>query len=315
MLSRRQFLHSLPLTAGFLTACEEKAPPARYTLPEKPLQIITTTIHAADLIRIIGGEAVNVRSLIAPEINPHLWQPSATDLGIIQIADAFFLSGLRLESRFTADLNVLRNRGLQVGVLANGLHDDDILTRPDGKPDPHFWMNPRLWAKAATEAAAVLADTAPALAPFFQDRAHEYLIELADLHRSVLDATKDLPERSRFFLTTHDSMAYFADAYSLEFRSLANAAGEMPLTLPAELTSWIRDHSLHHVFREQFTDIQMIKKVTTPLFLSIGDQILSLSLAKPGTSLPGLTSELAVDSYLPAQRYTSNAITAHLKLL
>ena len=99
MLTRRQLLRTLPLAAGALAACDRPEPAPRYRLPKRPLEVVTSTVQTADLIRHVGGEAVNVRSLIPPQVNPHLWQPRASDLAAIQLADVFFLSGLGLESR------------------------------------------------------------------------------------------------------------------------------------------------------------------------------------------------------------------------
>ena len=142
-------MQTLPLAAGALWGCEGAAPPTRYRLPRKPLVVVTSTVQAADMVRAIGGEAVTVTSLIAPLVNPHFWQPKAADYAQVEMADVFFLCGLGLEEKYTGDLEALRARGLHVGVLANGLVDEDILTGKDGRPDPHFWMDPRLWGKAA----------------------------------------------------------------------------------------------------------------------------------------------------------------------
>ena len=180
-MNRRRLLRTLPLAAGAFWGCEKPRSAPRYRLPSKPISIVATTVQAADLVRAIGGDAVTVASLIPPLANPHLWQPLATDHAALQLADAFFLSGLGLESRFTADLDQLRGRGIPVGVLANGLAEDDILRRPDGKPDPHFWMDPTLWAKAAREVATVLSEAYPKAGLWFADRSHAYAGELGRL--------------------------------------------------------------------------------------------------------------------------------------
>ena len=314
MLTRRCLLRTRPFAAGALWGCERKTPPPRYRLPKKPLSVVTSTVHAADLLRAVGGEAVNVTSLIPPLANPHLWQPVAADYGMLQLADAFFLSGLGLESRFTADLEVLRGRGLPIGVLANGLTDDDVLLRPDGSPDPHFWMDPRLWAKAAHEAGSVLSTVYPKATRWFEDRAHDYANSLDQLHRYAAKEFSDVPERARVLFSSHDSMTYFGAAYQLRTRSFANAAGQAPAQPSPELLSWLSENAVKNLFREHFVEAKTMRDLTRPLHLSSESPIFSLSLAVPGTVLAGIASELAVSSYLPAQRYTVDTVKGRLAL-
>jgi manganese/zinc/iron transport system substrate-binding protein len=314
MQTRRQLLRTLPLAAGALAACDLSEPAPRYRLPKRPLEVVTSTVQAADLIRRVGSEAVNVRSLIPPQINPHLWQPLAADLAAIQLADVFFLSGLGLESRFTLDLEKLRQQGLFVGVLANGLLDEDILLRPDGKPDPHFWMDPRLWAKAAQEAATVLSAAAPPAKVWFSDRSHEYVTDLEKFQVDTARTLAEIPPRSRFLLSSHDTMLYFGKAYGMEVRSLATAGGEAPPEASAELVAWLGEHNVRSLFREQLADLETIRRLARPLMLNSDAMVFSLSLALPGTRFPGISSELAVDSYLPAMRYTIEGVLGRIAI-
>ncbi len=313
MLTRRQLLRSLPFTAGALWSCQERVPPPqRYRLPEKPLDVITSTVQAADLVRAVGGSAVSVKSLLPPLANPHLWQPVALEYGIVQMADAFFLSGLGLESRFTGDLDLWRSRGLPVGVLANGLADEDLLKKPDGAPDPHFWMDPRLWAKAVTEVVSVLSLAHPPASLWFTDRGHEVKVELEQLHASVTKEYETLSARHRFLLSSHASMAYFGAAYQLETRSIADAAGSAPATFSEDLTNWVSGNNVRTLFREHFADLKTIRSLARILKVNADPQIFSLSLALPDTKLAGLATEWSVDSFLPAFRYSQENILTYL---
>lgn len=315
MFTRRRLMRTLPFAAGALWGCSEPAAlPVRYRLPKKPLLVVTSTVQAADLVRAVGGVAVNAISLVAPLANPHLWQPVASDYAALQLADAFFLSGLGLESRFTADLDQLRAQGQPVGVLANALSDEDILKRANGSPDPHFWMDPRLWAKAVKEVVAVLSQAYPKASLWFSDRGHEFANTLGEIHANALRQYEIIPARSRFLFTSHASMAYFGAAYQMETRSLADAAGAAPAAFSEELTSWLSGNNVRTLFREHFADLKTIRGLGRSLKVNSDPQIFSLSLAKPGTKLAGLSSEMEVDSFVPAFRYTAEIIKDHIAL-
>lgn len=312
MTTRRHLLRLLP-AAGLAAACRPKEPTSRHHLPDQPLRAVTSTVQAADLVRQVGGAAVEVRSLIPAGANPHLWQPTAADYVAIQTADVFILSGLGLESHFQENLKTLREQGLVVGVLANGLAEQDILKGASEKPQPHFWMNPLLWAKAAAEVGAVLAEASPPTLSWFSDRAHEYGTELARLHQEMARRLAVIPTRSRFLLSSHDSMAYFGKAYGLETRGLCHQGDPIPEKPNADLSDWVADHRVRTLFREHFVPAAALLPLSRQLKLLGELPIFSLSLAAPGTRLPGASNELKVDSYLPALRYTAEAILGRLK--
>ena len=314
MLTRRRILRTLPLAAGGLWSCEKPTPAPRYRLPKKPLSVVTSTVQAAELVRSIGGEAVTVSSLILPLANPHLWQPVAADYGKLQLADVVFLNGLGLESKFTADIDTLRRGGLFVGVLANSLADTDVLKEPGGNPDPHFWMDPRLWAKAATQVGDVLTEAYPKASLWFSDRAHAYADALEHMHSVAAKEFAEIPAHSRFLFTSHDSMAYFGAAFHLEIRSLASAAGQVPTPFPEDLRAWLSVNNVKTLFREHFADVKNLRAVAQPLNLASDLQIFSLSLDEPGTLIPGLASEMDVGTYLPAFRYTVDIIKGRLAI-
>src|SRR3712207_9427817 len=76
--------------------------PAGFTAPAAaqdaaPIRIATTTGMIADLAENIGGERVEVVSLMGPGVDPHLYKPSAGDIRRLEEADIIFYNGLELE--------------------------------------------------------------------------------------------------------------------------------------------------------------------------------------------------------------------------
>src|SRR5580700_3839176 len=51
----------------------------------------------ADMARRIGGELVNVKSLVPPDADPHVWQPTASDSRALSEAAVLIENGLGLE--------------------------------------------------------------------------------------------------------------------------------------------------------------------------------------------------------------------------
>jgi manganese/zinc/iron transport system substrate-binding protein len=91
---------ALLLTAIFPVAYAEDA----------KLNVVATTTMLADLARAIGGGRVHVDGLMGPGIDPHLYQASAGDVGLMQNADVVIYNGLHLEGKMGEIFEALGKR-------------------------------------------------------------------------------------------------------------------------------------------------------------------------------------------------------------
>ena len=85
------------------------APPAAATampaMSDAPkVQVVTTTNFAADWVRIVGGDRVEVFSLLPVGADPHSWQPGAADVAKLAKADLVVSIGLGLEGGWLEEL-------------------------------------------------------------------------------------------------------------------------------------------------------------------------------------------------------------------
>ncbi len=87
-----------------LAACSEDsggAPPAQTATP---IQVVVTTNIMADWVEIVGGDRVEVFSLVPEGADPHSFQPGAQDIARIADADLVVSVGLRLEESWLKEL-------------------------------------------------------------------------------------------------------------------------------------------------------------------------------------------------------------------
>ena len=87
------------------------AAPAAAPTPEQPaaaeatpIEVVTTTNIVADWTKAIGGERVNVLSLLPAGADPHAYQPGAQDVAAIADADVILAVGLGLEESWLHEL-------------------------------------------------------------------------------------------------------------------------------------------------------------------------------------------------------------------
>lgn len=84
-----------------------------------PLKVVTTTTIIADVAKNVGGNLVDVESLVLPDADVHAFQPSPSDVALVAEADVVLVNGAGLES-FLGDL-VEDVATVRLSVISNGI--------------------------------------------------------------------------------------------------------------------------------------------------------------------------------------------------
>ena len=205
----------------------------------RPIQVVTTTGMIADLVRSIGGDAVQVHSLIGVGIDPHLYKPTRDDVTALLGAQIIFFNGHHLEGRMG---EVLEKAGKDRPTIAvaESITPDQLLY-PDGVdeyPDPHLWLSPRLWGECSNTVLEGLTSLRETDAAIFKSN-HETLLEectrLEDFGRRSIAS---IPAESRVLITSHDAFSYFGRAFDIEVQAIQGISTESEAGL-ADLESLV----------------------------------------------------------------------------
>ena len=86
-------------------ATNTPVPPTPFptAVPER-LEVVTTTAFVADWVENVGGDRVDVTSLVPRNVDPHTFSPGARDVARVADADLIFGIGLTLEDGWLIDL-------------------------------------------------------------------------------------------------------------------------------------------------------------------------------------------------------------------
>lgn len=226
-------LAALPLLAGSLLMAASAS-------AEERLQLVATTGMVADVLREVGGDRVEVRGLMGPGVDPHLYRQTRSDVTAMTRADAVFWNGLYLEAQLDSFLARLGQRKPVVAVAEAvpaeaRLADDEY---PD-QHDPHVWMDPGRWRFAVEAMRDALTELAPEDADAFAERAEAYLDELDALDAYAREVLASVPEEARVLVTAHDAFGYFGDAYGFEVLGIQGYSTESEAGL-ARIESLVR---------------------------------------------------------------------------
>lgn len=282
--SRRHFLRLLPAAA--LCGCDDSRPAPGPRFPKIRKRVTSTTPFAADMVSAIGGEAVDSRSFVPAGVNLHSFAPTAAETAKFHTSDIVFTHGLGLESRWPADFEALGKDGVRVFSATSTIPEDRIIrpSGPGGPPDPHVWMHPELAAQMVDVVETALKEVMPKLTDYFTPRAHKLRLAFKEAMTFVSAKMKNLKPEDRFLFTTHDSMQYFAAAFSLEARALAVPSATLPESLSPDIAGWISTHRVRTLFREPFTDVIALRRLLVDFKVDPDHIIYSLALPPSGTT-------------------------------
>ena len=201
----------LAVVAVVASGCGSDSGGAPATVSGK-LAVVTTTPVITDFTRNIGGDRVEIYSVLKPNLDPHDYEPTPADLAAIANADVVVENGVGLEKWFHDTIASAEPKGTIVdastGVTIR--HADD----GDGG-DPHIWQNPRNAKIMVANIATALAAAAPADSATFEQHAADYTAELDTLDADVARQIDTLTNKK--LVTNHDAFGYYVDRYGLQF--------------------------------------------------------------------------------------------------
>ncbi len=182
----------------------------------KTLNAVASFTVLADVVKQIGGDHINVKSLVPPDGDPHEFEPSPNDAKSLKEADITFLSGEGLETWFEKLVTASGYSGTPY-VVSKGIKTRKM--EEDGKTvtDPHVWNSPvnvKIWVGNIEKA---LAAADPADAADFKANATKYSKELDDLNTYAKSVLETVPKDRRKILTSHDAFGYFGREYGVQF--------------------------------------------------------------------------------------------------
>lgn len=193
------------------------------------LRVAATTNIVGDVVRQVGGDAIELVQLLPVGADPHSYQARPGDLRELNSAHVVFVNGLHLEEAMASVLDSL-DTGAPVVVVNSGVptiefvadhaEEDDAAEDAGDEhhhegADPHTWMdvhNVEIWVD---NIAAVLSALDPGRAGQYAANADAYRTQLEALQTEIIAAVATIPPENRKLVTDHGNLGYLANAYGL----------------------------------------------------------------------------------------------------
>lgn len=255
------------------------------------LPVVTSFSILADMTRQVGGEHVQITSLVGADEDAHTYEPTPDDAKALLRARLIIKNGLGFEpwldrlvaSTATPAVVITASRG----VIPRTLEEDG-----ERIPDPHAWhnlANSELYVHNIIRA-LVAAD--PAHRDDYERNGQAYLKRIYQLLAEAKAKFGALPAGNRKIVTSHDAFGYLGQAYGIEFLAPQGLSTEREPSAAevAALITQIRNARVKAVFMENIKDARLLKQIADESGAHIGGTLYSdaLSASGPASTFTGL---------------------------
>jgi zinc/manganese transport system substrate-binding protein len=248
------------------------------------MSVVATFSILGDLVRNVGGDEVEVATLVGPNANVHVYSPTPADAKSLAVAKAVFVNGLGLEGWMTR-LIVASGTKASVVVCSDGIKP---LEREDQQRVGHEVMDPHAWQSVANAKIYVanirdgLSRAEPSKKDVYYANATSYLGKLDALEKEVKEIIGGSPPERRKIITTHAAFGYFADAYGMQFISPEGVSSDAEPSARdvAEIIAQIKKHNIPAVFLENVIDPRLLQEIARETGAKIGGTLYSDALSE-----------------------------------
>lgn len=247
----------------------------------------------ADLARRVGGNLINVTSLVPPDADVHVFQPDAASSRSLAAANMLVENGLGLEGWLTRLAQASDFHGVRViashGVTPRQMREGDAIAL-----DPHAWQNPRNGVIYVENIAAGLAAADPSHRDAWHTNATAFIAEITQTDAWIAAQFAAIPAAARRIVTTHDAFGYYGDRYGVTFLAAEGISTDAEPSAKgiAALVRQVKQERVHMVFLENMTDSRITRTLAQETGATVAGPLYSDALSKPDGPAPDYISML-----------------------
>jgi zinc/manganese transport system substrate-binding protein len=235
-----------------------------------------------DMVKQVGGDRVDVITLVGPNGDAHVYEPTPADAKNLAAANILFVNGLGFEGWMDRLEKSSGFKGKTV-VASTGVKSRQMVEDEKTITDPHAWQslaNGKLYV-ANIRDGLIAAD--PDGKAVYEANAAKYLDEIAKEEAIVTETLAKLPEARRKIITSHDAFGYFGAAYGLQVIAPEGVSTESEASAKdvAKIIRQIKTENIPAVFMENITDHRLLDQIAKETGAKIGGTLYTDALSPP----------------------------------
>lgn len=243
------------------------------------MKIVASFSILGDMVEQVVGDYATVTTIVGPDADAHVYQPSVADAVAVAEADVIFVNGLGFETWSEALISESGTDG-SVFVATEGITPITV----DGETDPHAWNALTNGVVYIENITAAMSDALPEHADEFAANAEAYIKRLKALDTETKAKLAELPANRRTVVTAHDAFGYLADAYGLNFLAPVGIDTEAEPSAQelAALIAQLREEEVAGLFVENITSPALVQQISDETSIEIGGRLFSDALSERG---------------------------------
>jgi zinc/manganese transport system substrate-binding protein len=264
------------------------------------VNVVASFSILGDFVRNVGGDRVDVATLVGPDGDVHVYTPAPADAKKIADAKLLIINGLGLEGWLP---RLLQSSGGKAPIVT--VTKGIVPLKAGSDADPHAWQsvaNAKIYVINIRDA---LVAAAPADTEVFRENAKTYSMKLDGLDREVREAVAKILPGRRKVISTHASFGYFASVYGIQFIAPLGVSTESEASARdiAGIITQIKTEKIPAVFLEKISDDRLIRRISAETGARVGGTLYSDSLTGEKGDAP---------TYIELVRHNIKALTSAL---
>ena len=247
------------MMAALFAGCGNDAPKEQ---AGKKIQVVTSFNAMAEFAKAIGGDKVEVSTIIPDGVEPHDFELKPDNMKQLATAQVFVYNGFGMEPWAQQAIDAAKNSKL-ITVATEGVeaikNTDPEEIKEHGAEDPHAWLslkNAKIEVKNIKDA-FVKAD--PANKDYYEKNYTEYVAKLDAMIKKYEEQFAKAPHKT--FVTGHAAFAYLCRDFGLEQNSVEDvfAEGEPNAAQLAKLIEYVKENNIKTIFAEEMASPEVSK--------------------------------------------------------
>lgn len=256
------------------------------------LKVVTTNSILYDMVKHVGGDKVDVHSIVPVGQDPHEYEVKPKDIKALTDADVIFYNGLNLETgngwfdkalkqagKSTKDKSVVAASKDVSPIYLNGEKNNK------NKQDPHAWLSLDNGIKYVKTIQDILNQHDKKNHDTYDKHGKAYLAELEKLNKESKNKFDDIPNKQRAMMTSEGAFKYFAQQFDVKPGYIWEINTEKQGT-PSQMKQaiqFIKDNHLKHLLVETSVDKKAMQSLSEETKKDIYGEVYTDSIGKDGT--------------------------------
>ncbi len=232
-----------------------------FTLSAKMKVVVSFSI-LKDFVEKVGGDEVEVTSLVGPNSDAHVFEPTPGSGKAITEADLVVTNGLGFEGWIDRLIQATNYKG-PILIASEGITPRQAEGSAEAVPDPHAWHDVVHATAYVRNILKGLIDHDPIHKDVYERYAKTYLKTLEELHAWIEKELKEVPAEKRRLITAHDAFHYFAERYGIQVLSAQGISTEAQPSAKeiADLVTQIKSEGIKALFVENISNTKLMAQI------------------------------------------------------